>query len=85
MNTVTVEESEKLRIVSQNIQKLIDVRGWTWSELAIRADVKQPTISRIKNAQFEPGIFTMRKIAVALNTSVDWICDDHGRILASAS
>lgn len=74
---MTHEEIESMRTVALNIQRLIDIRDWTWSELASESGVSQPMISRIKNAQAEPGVFTMRRIAGVLHTSVDWLFEPH--------
>jgi len=86
MNTVTPTEEQDVRVIAANIEHLIQMRGWNWSQLADIADVSQPTISRLKNAKFEPGVFTIRRIAEALDTSVDWLCQPHdAKILATAS
>ncbi len=76
---MTNDEVQKMRVISANIQWQLEIRAWAWSELASRAEVSQSTISRIKNAQFEPGIFTMRKIASVLGTTTDWLCEEHAR------
>ncbi|MBS0204971.1 MAG: helix-turn-helix transcriptional regulator [Planctomycetes bacterium] len=75
--TMTAEESEQVRVIAANIAYLISLRGWSWNRLSAETGIAQSTVSRLKNARFEPGVFTMRKIAGALNTSIEWLCQIH--------
>lgn len=59
-------------MIGQRVIELRQARGWGQSELAERAQVAQATISRIENGQRRnPGTETMRRIAQALNVTMD--------------
>ena len=74
---MTQSEESKMRIVSDNIARLLQARNWTWSTLASEAGVSQPTISHIKRAKIDPGFLKMTDIAAALGTSLDWLATPH--------
>lgn len=44
-------------------------RGWSQDELAEKADVSRPTVSRVERGD-DPSMRTMRKLAIALGLSV---------------
>lgn len=77
MNNVTPHETEQVETIAANVGYLLTVRGWSWNRLATEAGVAQATISRLKNARFEPGVFTMRRLSQALDTSIEWLCEPH--------
>ena len=45
-------------------------RGWSQDELAKKADVSRPTVSRVERGD-DPSMRTMRKLADALGLSVE--------------
>ena len=53
-------------IIARQIVRGRKAAGWTQSELAARAGVRQETISRIETGKHSPGLKTMAKIDLAL-------------------
>lgn len=59
-------------MIGDRIAELRRAQGWDQSELARRAGVRQPSLSRIETgARRNPNAETMRRIARALGVSVD--------------
>ena len=53
------------------IKQLRESKGWTQEQLARRAGVSWPTISRIENDARNPSQGTLRLLALALEISPD--------------
>ena len=53
-------------IIARQVIRGRKAAGWTQSELAARAGVRQETISRIETGKHSPGLKTMAKIDRAL-------------------
>jgi DNA-binding XRE family transcriptional regulator len=53
-------------IIARQVMRGRKAAGWTQAELAIRAGVRQVTISRIETGKHSPGLKTMAKIDRAL-------------------
>lgn len=58
------------------VVKLLKERNMTQSELAKKAGIPQPSLSRILSGKHTTQIETIEKIAAALNTSVGDLWDD---------
>jgi DNA-binding XRE family transcriptional regulator len=53
-------------IIARQVIRGRKAAGWTQMELAVRAGVRQETISRIETGKHSPGLKTMAKIDKAL-------------------
>ncbi len=53
-------------LIARQIIRARKAVGWTQAELAVRAGVRQETISRIETGKHSPGLKTMAKIDRAL-------------------
>lgn len=58
-------------IIATNLRKFRAIKRISQEELAELSDLSQQYICSIKNAKVNPSIFTMMKIAEALNVSVN--------------
>lgn len=76
---MTIEEIRSLEAAAENIHRLLEARGWSGLMLAEESGVHQSTISRLLNAKHDPGFLKLKKIAAALDTSMDILCGDPVR------
>lgn len=60
------KSSEKFRA---NVKKLLAAKGWTQKELAEKAGVHPPVISRVLSGKNEPELVTLDAIAQAFGTT----------------
>ena len=58
-------------IIETNLRKFRAIKRISQEELAELSDLSQQYICSIENAKVNPSIFTMMKIAEALNVSVN--------------
>ena len=58
-------------IIATNLRKFRAIKRISQEELAELSDLSQQYIYSIENAKVNPSIFTMMKIAEALNVSVN--------------
>lgn len=58
-------------IIATNLRKFRAIKRISQEELAELSDLRQQYICSIENAKVNPSIFTMMKIAEALNVSVN--------------
>lgn len=67
------------RIIGARIRTLREAKGWTQGQLAYKADTTAAQISRIENNE-RPGVqaVTIGKIAVALDTTVEYLMGQTG-------
>lgn len=56
----------ELAPLARRVAALRADRGWSQLELALRSDVRQPTIALIETTRVAPTIGTLRKLAAAL-------------------
>jgi transcriptional regulator with XRE-family HTH domain len=55
-------------------------RGWTQRELAQRAGTRQANISRLENAQLNPSVDTLQRVADALSVRLTVsLCEPDGQ------
>lgn len=57
----------------QTIRELREARGWSQAELAFRAGVSPSTVYNWEAGRFEPKASQLRKLAAALEVSMDAI------------
>ena len=70
---------ESLPIFARRATQKREERGWSQQELAAKAGTSYQTIWRIENGKHkEPGIYIARKIARALNVSLDYLVNLYG-------
>jgi transcriptional regulator with XRE-family HTH domain len=69
------EKKKKRKLVGQIIADLLRERGMTPYALAMRAALNQPTLSAILAQTKHPMFDTVRKLAAALEVSLDEIAD----------
>ena len=77
-------DQNTVNAIAANVATLIAIRGWTGSHLAEITGVSQPTISRIINGQRIADADVLKKIAKALNTSMDYLTENHENVELSA-
>ncbi len=53
-----------------NIKKLLDIKGWTQSELSNRTCLTPAAISQIINGQREPSLSSLIKLSYALEVTI---------------
>ncbi|MBL1146541.1 MAG: helix-turn-helix transcriptional regulator [Pseudomonadota bacterium] len=62
------EKSQQARIISQNIKRLRDEKGWNQSTLAAKAGITPAALSQIEKGDKRlPTFVVLRKLASALN------------------
>lgn len=61
------------------IRTLREQRGWDQGELADRAGLSQPYLSRIESARRPGSVKALRKIAAALDVSISDLFERDGR------
>ena len=58
---------ETLEIIALNVKKFREKKGFSQLNLALEAECSRTQISRIENRDVNPSIFTLSKIARALD------------------
>ncbi len=53
-----------------NVEQLMDLRKWTYAELATRMGVERTTVSRMVEGKIAPAADVMGKVAMAFGVSV---------------
>jgi len=73
----SMEKVELLRIVGSNIKKIRESKGLTQVDLVgkIEGEIDTTNISRIEAGRTNPTVFTLYRIAVALEVSVKELLD----------
>lgn len=64
-------DSNDYLIFAENMRRLRTERGLTQAQLAKRCGMEQPHISDIEGGKREPGWTTARRIAAALDVTMD--------------
>jgi transcriptional regulator with XRE-family HTH domain len=71
---------ERLPVFATRVAEKREERGWSQQELAEKAGTSYQTIWRIERGKHkEPGIYIARKIARALNVSLDYLVNLYGK------
>ena len=71
-----MEKSELLKLIGKRIKEVRLSKGITQLELVIRMEdssgrIDETNISRIESGRTNPTIYTLHRIAIALETTVD--------------
>ena len=76
-NMSSMEKVELLRIVGSNIKKIRESKGLTQVDLVgkIEGEIDTTNISRIEAGRTNPTIFTLYRIALALEVSIKELLD----------
>ena len=61
-----VRDSEVLRALARNVQRLRKKRKWTQDDLAAAAEIEQMAVSLIENRRANPTVEILEKVAAAL-------------------
>jgi transcriptional regulator with XRE-family HTH domain len=64
-----------------NLKMLRQRRALSLSDLALLSQVSRVTINRIENGKQKPSPRTIRKLAEALQVSVEDLTSDQGRLM----
>lgn len=72
-------------MLGSKIKQLREDLGITSQELAEYANVSQPYISQIENNRRQPSYNTLKAIAYALNTSLDYFLADNDLAASTAN
>jgi len=62
-------------LFADKVREAMALRQLTQGQLAIKADVSQPHISRILAGENIPAIDIAARLARALEVSLDWLCE----------
>lgn len=65
-----IRDSAALHALKFNVRRLRRARGWSQGELAAEVELTQDVISHIENAQLNPTILTVERIADAFGISL---------------
>ena len=68
-----MSDDETLKILAENVQRLLEKREWTANRLAIAIDENPINIYRILNREHMPGVGFVSRLAAGLDTSVDFL------------
>jgi transcriptional regulator with XRE-family HTH domain len=66
-----MNEKAYLKNIGQNIKKIRKEKGITQVELGYRCDFERPSVNRIEAGNTNPTALTLKKIADALDVSVE--------------
>jgi len=76
-NMSSMEKVELLRIVGSNIKKVRESKGLTQVDLVgkIEGEIDTTNVSRIESGRTNPTVFTLYRIAIALEVSIKELLD----------
>lgn len=60
---------------NEHLRGAMELRDFSQGKLAVRTGLRQNHISMILSGKITPSIDVARKLAEALNVSLDWLCD----------
>ena len=69
----------EIRAFYERLQELLDERSLKWSELALLLDLSPKTLSSMKSQLVNPSFTTVRRIATALDVSLDELTADDSK------
>jgi transcriptional regulator with XRE-family HTH domain len=72
-----MDVSHLARIFRDNVNSLLDERGMSRSELARRADMRQPVVAKILNGDTEVKTDTIERFAKALEVPADELIREY--------
>lgn len=62
--------TKTLKLITGNIQRLRDIKGFSQKEVAAAMGIPQSQYSRIENGKGEPTITSLEKLAIALDVNI---------------
>ena len=62
--------TKTVKLITANIQRLRELKGFSQKEVAAAMGVPQSQYSRIENGKSEPSVSTLEKLAVALDVGI---------------
>ena len=72
--------------IGRRIAQLLEERSWTQGQLAMRANMTQPSVwALVKGSTKNPGIATVAAVARAFGMSIDEFLDEHFDAVADAA
>ena len=74
-NHAHISEEEWRRRFAERLFKKLREHGLTQQDLSLMVDISQNAISKYMNARITPNVYTIRRIADALNCSVSELID----------
>lgn len=75
MSTTMLAEHEAKANIAANVRQLMESRAMTQNDLAVKAGVRQPFISKILRAAILPNALLLHNIAEALGVTSDKLLD----------
>lgn len=78
-----MSDKHTLETIAVNVTALAELHGLSGLQLAKATGIPQPTLYRIMNGQRISNVDNLRKIAIALHTSMDYLCEEHEENLAA--
>lgn len=69
----------EIRSFYERLQELLDERSLKWSELARLLDLSPKTLSSMKSQLVNPSFTTVKRIASALDVSLDELTEDDSK------
>ncbi len=65
------QDSDKsLKQIGERVRELREAKGFSVNDLAIKAGMKRPNLSRLEHGRNQPSLETLERVAEALETSV---------------
>jgi transcriptional regulator with XRE-family HTH domain len=81
-----VNDEDAKRIIADNVQRLLEKRGWSGRQLAEATGDTPMRINDLIRARHTPGIGVVTRVAAALDTSVDYLLQpEHQTVEASVA
>lgn len=68
------EKADAPVVIGARVQELCAAKGWTQQELAWRANLSLPKVSRIIKERQGLGANALLRLALVLGTSMDYLC-----------
>ena len=70
MSYTYLHMTKTVKLITANISRLRELKGFSQKEVAAAMDIPQGQYSRLENGKVEPSISTLEKLAIALDVSI---------------
>jgi transcriptional regulator with XRE-family HTH domain len=64
------DADKSLKLIGERVRELREAKGLSISDLAIKAGMKRPNLSRLEHGRHQPSLETLERIAESLGISV---------------